>query len=382
MAGDMLSKIAPPGRTGHVSVAYEKCMFVWGGFRENPGAAANTYFCGSELWIYSFITERWYLKDISTAYPPGMSGSTAVIIKDHLYVFGGYGYSGQGCVNSLHRLNLENFSWESLKPTGNPPSPVDKMVGWAYKNQFYIFGGFGNPDSVTAYDFQFVFYHLLWRGWTNQFFQYDPEKNVWKIPKSTGPLPSARAAHAAAVLKSKVYIFGGRHDRFRLNDLHCLDMEEMSWSGEFDIKGPIPEGRSWHSFTGLNEKCLILYGGFSQTNVPLSDCWMFDTVAVLWQQVELPYEKPRLWHSACLNTFGEVVIYGGCTSNILDLERTPQQTSDIFAIRLTPKTLYRLCVDKALSLPELKPLLSSLPQNIQNIIQVLSTDPRSNLEGS
>lgn len=50
---------------------------------------------------------------------------------------------------------------------------------------------------------------------------------------------------------------------------------------------------------------------------------MFDTEADLWQLIELPFCKPRLWHSACLNVHNEVLIYGGCTSNILDLDRKP-----------------------------------------------------------
>lgn len=50
---------------------------------------------------------------------------------------------------------------------------------------------------------------------------------------------------------------------------------------------------------------------------------MFDTEAELWHLIELPISKPRLWHSACLSLYNEVLVYGGCTSNILDLDRKP-----------------------------------------------------------
>ncbi|GFY46298.1 kelch domain-containing protein 1 [Trichonephila inaurata madagascariensis] len=278
----------PPARTGHVAVSYDKCVLVWGGYKENPGAQASTYYSGSEMWIYSCVSERWwdiiknfcimklvhykkYLKECyDTIHPPGTSGSTAVIIEDSLYLFGGYGYRGEGCTNRLYKLDLTAFSWELLKPTGTPPIPVDKMVGWQYNDKFYIFGGFGNPDAGPPHDFQFIFYHLLWRGWTNQFFEYDPKKNRWSVPATTGTLPSARAAHAAAVAQGKVYIFGGRHDVFRLNDMHCLDMKTMEWSGKLSMKGTLPVGRSWHSLTALDDRYLVLYGGFSQSNVALS----------------------------------------------------------------------------------------------------------------
>ncbi|KAF8792617.1 Kelch domain-containing protein 2 [Argiope bruennichi] len=370
------------GRTGHVAVSYEKYMLVWGGYRENPGALASTYFSGEEIWIFSCISEKWYLKTIhGTGHPPGMSGSTAVVIDDSMYLFGGYGYNGEGCTNRLYKLDLDKFQWQLLEPSGTPPIPVDKMVGWTYNKKFYVFGGFGNPDSGPPHDFQFVFYHLLWRGWTNQFFEYDPAKNHWSRPFSTGTLPSARAAHAVAVMHGKVYIFGGRHDVFRMNDLHCLDMTTMSWSGEMAVKGPVPVGRSWHSLTALADQYLVLYGGFSQNNVALSDCWLFDTKAEIWIPVELPFQKPRLWHCACLSIFNEVLIYGGCTSNILDLDRTPEQATDIVEIRITPKSLYRLSVDRVLQFPHSYILNHPLPRNVLHLLH-LRSDLFRNIDGS
>ncbi|XP_035223900.1 kelch domain-containing protein 2-like isoform X1 [Stegodyphus dumicola] len=375
---------SPPGRTGHIAAVHEKCMYVWGGYRENPGVLTNTYFGGCELWMYNGFSEKWLLIScVNSDFPPGMSGSAAVMIDEYLYLFGGYGYNGEGCTNRLYRLNLETYDWEHLNPTGLAPSPVDKMVGWQYKGKLYTFGGFGNPDSAAAYDFQFVFYHLLWRGWTNQFFEYDPQKNQWNRPVCTGNFPSARAAHAAAVMNGKVYIFGGRHDRFRLNDMHCLDMESMKWSGPLPIEGPIPEGRSWHSLTALTERYLILYGGFSQNNVALSDCWRFDTTNHVWTMIELPFRKPRVWHSACLNNYNEVLIYGGCTSNILDLERTPEQASDIIVIGITPKSLFRLCVNAVLPMTLLHKHFCILPISIQKVLRArFALYVSSNLDGS
>lgn len=67
--------------------------------------------------------------------PPGMSGSAAVVIDSALYLFGGYDCTGEGCTNRLFKLDLNTFIWESLSPSGTPPSPVDKMAGWQYNKK-------------------------------------------------------------------------------------------------------------------------------------------------------------------------------------------------------------------------------------------------------
>ena len=43
-------------------------------------------------------------------------------------------------------------------------------------------------------------------------------------------MPSPRAAHAAAKLGRQVFVFGGRHDMTRLNDLYMLDMSDFVWT--------------------------------------------------------------------------------------------------------------------------------------------------------
>ena len=45
-----------------------------------------------------------------------------------------------------------------------------------------------------------------------------------------GSVPSPRAAHGAAKLGRQVFVFGGRHDATRLNDLYVLDMSNFIWT--------------------------------------------------------------------------------------------------------------------------------------------------------
>jgi hypothetical protein len=122
-------------------------------------------------------------------------------------------------------------------------------------------------------------------------------------------VPIARAAHAAARVANKVFIFGGRHGDMRINDLFSIDMETMRWERVMTAtvahNDNIPIGRSWHSFTPLTDNIIVLYGGFSQDNKPLNDCWILNVETLTWAEIELPFDKPRLWHTAILSPFGE-----------------------------------------------------------------------------
>lgn len=52
---------------------------------------------------------------------------------------------------------------------------------------------------------------------------------------------------------------------------------------------------------------------------------MFHVPDLSWTKIKLPYDKQRLWHTACDGDQGEVIIFGGCKGNILS-PRLPVST--------------------------------------------------------
>ncbi len=50
------------------------------------------------------------------------------------------------------------------------------------------------------------------------------------------------------------------------------------------------------------------------------DGWLLDVHSLQWQQLPLPDITAHLWHTACLTQFGDVLVFGGCTNNILSNE--------------------------------------------------------------
>lgn len=336
----------PLQRTGHVATSYKNGMFVWGGYRETD--RSTRYLPGNELWFYDTLLEKWTLRRTTGQVPSGTSGAIAMTLGDSLFLFGGF--LDNHNTNQLYRLDLASGSWELVDARGHLPTPCDKMAGWTFADRLYVFGGFGvapRNGATRPADFHYVLdMQAPWRGWTNQFVEFDVPSRTWNWPSYEGKAPVARAAHAAAQIESVVYLFGGRHQQSRLNDIHRLDLQAMKWSGPLETVGEKPCGRSWHSFTAVSSDHIVLFGGFSQTEEPLADCWLFAVGPLTWIHVELPL-PPRLWHSACLSREGEVIIFGGCAGNIFQMGNVHAEDT-VIVLSFTPRSLYRLCLDKVL----------------------------------
>ncbi|CAG2114937.1 unnamed protein product [Medioppia subpectinata] len=351
-----------------------------------------------ELWIYDTLIEKWCLKRCTgesgpADIPDGTSGACCILSGAHIYMFGGYNEDGNS--DQLYRLNHKTLKWKRLTPPGKSPIACDKSVCWQYNHKIYIFGGYGCVPDIDEKSYQFVFdpkshWHYK-RGWNNQLVCYDIGLNQWEWPKVEGTAPIPRAAHSAAIVGHKVFIFGGRHRELRMNDMYFIDMKRMCWSEELtnNMKNEslIPIGRSWHSFTPLSESQIVLYGGFSQDNRPLSDCWLLDIKSQQWSHIALPFSKPRLWHSAIASPFGEIIVFGGATQNILNLINLRNikdlYSGDIITLRFVPKSLLRLCLDTSvLNWHSLQKQWKYLPHNIIRLLDLRKQTLLTNSAGS
>lgn len=158
--------------------------------------------------------------------------------------------------------------WTKLEPVGCKPLHCDKLYGWVYENRckprcettyqlnlflkhffvsnptrIFFFGGFGNPPSDgdrNADHYEYVpdrsHQWYMGRGWSNQLVAYNVDRNKWEWPLTNGQTPSPRAALAGFKCQSIVYIFGGRLQEARMNDLHFLDLKSMTWSEKYPFK--------------------------------------------------------------------------------------------------------------------------------------------------
>ncbi|KAK3609281.1 hypothetical protein CHS0354_001883 [Potamilus streckersoni] len=316
---------------------------------ENPDFN-EVYIPAREVHMYHTEFKYWLKIKTSGVILPGLSGAGGYLVNRKLYVFAGS--SANGNVNTLYQLDLTTWIWSMVPVTEPLPSPRDKFAYWSYNNKLYCFGGFGIPlydylngnGTFVQDDTDPASFHQVVRGWNNQLLIFDLDSNTWSNPKCQGPVPLPRAAHAACRFGHKVYMFGGRYRDQRMNDLHCLDLESLTWSGDIYGQGEVPCGRSWHSFTAVSHKCAFLYGGFTSNREPLSDAWLFDISVIQWTKLNVPSNQPRLWHT-CSYSNSEVIVYGGCSNNILDYREPTIHRKDVIVLQVQPHSLVRLCLE-------------------------------------
>jgi len=83
---------------------------------------------------------------------------------------------------------------------------------------------------------------------------FDPITEKWEI---RAPLPTPRGGLAAAVLKNKIYVFGGEQpsDTFKENEIYNVETNE--W-----VKGPsLPTSRHGLAAVTLGDQINVISGG-------------------------------------------------------------------------------------------------------------------------
>jgi len=399
-------------RAGHIAVSYNNGVLVWAGYTEvPPHMVENEYWPPNEVWHYSYLTDSWRKLTTSGDVPNRCSGAGGCVLDDHLYVVAGFHlvFSNRRrdspnrsddedsddenqprieISNRIWSLNLHTLVWKKLSPKGIPPLYCDKTTIWSHSDKVYLFGGFGPPPAQSIHStvlnkFQYVVDveglegYMYVRGWSNQLVYYDRSSDKWVWPDCTGTTPTPRAAHSSAVIRDKVYVFGGRYVSQRLNDLHCLDLNTMTWNSLLMPSNSLPQGRSWQSLTpletGHTEGGLLLYGGFNNDHQALSDCWRLDLSSEMlcWEQQKHFELGPRLWHTAASPNPSMVMIVGGITNNILGEYIHKKHAEKVLYLRVSVPSLLGLTLEYIAANTKLfQNQMEELPQSLRKILEL------------
>ncbi len=67
--------------------------------------------------------------------------------------------------------------------------------------------------------------------------------------KTTGAIPEKRSGHSSAVIRNRLYIYGGYGNNNGVSDeIYCLDTNSREWESIATLRGDVPEVRDYMSF--------------------------------------------------------------------------------------------------------------------------------------
>ncbi|KAK2644488.1 hypothetical protein Ddye_019683 [Dipteronia dyeriana] len=215
---------------------------------------------------------------------------------DHDYkvlVFGGFGGMGRHSRrNDTLLLDPLQGSLKAIHTEGSPSSRLghtSSLVG----DRMFVIGGRGDPLNILS---------DVW--------VFSVADNEWRLLECTGSAFPPRHRHAAAVVGSKLYVFGGLTDNAISSSIHVLDTDNLQWK-ELSVSGEWPCARHSHSMVAYGSQ-IYIFGGHNGDKI-LGDLYSFDVHKCLWKKEEVAGKSPhaRFSHSMFLykNYLG---VIGGC----------------------------------------------------------------------
>ncbi|KAI5061689.1 hypothetical protein GOP47_0024194, partial [Adiantum capillus-veneris] len=250
--------------------------------------------------------------DTGSAFPRPAWNHTACSYKNKMIIFGGF----DGCLQSsevsiLSFSNNDSCSWSQPRYSmGASPSPLSQHTCCLYGEGRYmvVFGGYS-----------------ACKGHLNELWILDLHCMSWTSPECFGTQPSPRRGHGAAVVRNKMYIFGGFDGTSHLCDVQVLDLQSWTWTHLCTQgSGPIP--RRHHALEAVGDH-LVVYGGYDGVTY-LEDVYSLDISANIWRCLNplKPHTNAaikiggvgtkfaRSLHTMTLDT-SRLVIFGGVYEN-------------------------------------------------------------------
>uniref|UniRef100_A0A8C6VAD3 Kelch domain containing 3 n=1 Tax=Naja naja TaxID=35670 RepID=A0A8C6VAD3_NAJNA len=205
----------------------------------------------------------------------------------------------------------------------------------------YIFGG----------------YEQLADCFSNDIHKLDSSNMMWSLICTKGTPARWRDFHSATIIGTKMYVFGGRADRFgpfhSNNEIYCnrikvFDTDTNSW-----LDSPptplLPEGRRSHSLATM-ENYIYWCGYNARLNRHFHDLWKFDPVSFTWKKIEPKGKGPCPRRRQCCCRVGDkIILFGGTSPSPeegMGDEFDLMDHSDLYILDFSPslKTLCKLAV--------------------------------------
>ena len=182
---------------------------------------------------------------------------------------------------------------------------------------------------------------------TNQFLCFNPSCNEWTNPGCTGSVPSPRHSCASAIMRHKVWLYGGDNGSHNgIDELLELNMRSLTWT-QIQVHEPKPQALYCCTLTVISDSTFVLHGGCQHlpimveiTIIRLSDTWILDLLTQTWRQYRSTTDHSRQSHKGTTFLSGCVII----TCGSKDPQESYDEYTTTFHVMLAPKSLKQLAM--------------------------------------
>jgi len=261
----------PCPRYGQTTQLYNRKMYIHGG-NEFIITPIGDFFC------YDLDKKHW-IKLESTGGPSARYYHSSSIHNGKLYIFGGC-ENKKVFHNDLYCFDLESNHWKKIDLSPDHPLPLPRggHITFVIKNRLYLFGGFGEDGGYSYRDDMFYLDLEKMDHWVPV-----------KLHEGSTTPKSARCL-SCVTLNDKCYVFGGYDGKVPQRTFHCFEPELDLWSVvklalvvPDDIKSLPMSSSQWydptprygHSTIIDDKKNIVIYAGSG--SMFLGDIMMIDT---------------------------------------------------------------------------------------------------------
>ncbi|KZV20167.1 Met-10+ like family protein [Dorcoceras hygrometricum] len=219
--------------------------------------------------------------------------SACSVDQNKILIFGGFGGIGRHeRRNDLVLLDAQSGMVERVSVMGAPSARLGHTAS-VVGDFMYVIGGRADPLNIL-----------------NDVWVFDYAKKEWKFLQCSGCLFPPRHRHAAAVVGSKIYVFGGICSDKIISSLYVLDTLTSEWT-EIETRGNRPGPLHSHSMESNCSK-LYMFGGYNGEKA-LGDLFSFDVETSLWSKMKTNGMAPNARFSHSMFIYSNYLgVLGGC----------------------------------------------------------------------
>ncbi|KAI4311988.1 hypothetical protein MLD38_036848 [Melastoma candidum] len=195
---------------------------------------------------------------------------SACVVNDECHgkilLFGGFGGMGRHARrNDSYFLDPSSGTLEAIA-VGRSPSPRMGHIASVVGENMFVIGGREDPTTIL-----------------NDVWVFSVANRTWTLVNCKGDYFPPRHRHAAAVVGSKIFVFGGVNGGSTYASLFVFDTVNLLWK-ELSTSGTLPCGRHSHSMIAFESR-IFMFGGHSGEMV-LGDLYSFDIQNHIWKRLK------------------------------------------------------------------------------------------------